>query len=174
MERRNIPPEEYQLLACLSRLPKKIMSVHGLPNATEFILYALCRESGLPVQRVAYLVDNPDFDWCKGVAGFSSEEQECDEQELWDDPDRFTQLMLQASFNQKVRSVSFPSVGKDGVENLREHIRQELSLNNPSCFTCGIKNDNVGILIVDDIPDADHLEETLHNAVCLLGMCPIF
>ncbi len=173
MERRDIPPEEYRLLACLSKLPKKIMSVHGLPNATEFILYALCRESGLPVHRVAYFVDNPDFDWCKGVAGFATEEQQ-HEDDLWNDPDQFTQRMLQAPFNQKVRSVSCASVGPQGIDQLREYLRQELALQNPACFTCGIKNDNVGILIIDDMPNQKELEESLYNAVCLLGMCPIF
>jgi len=174
MELKNIPSEEYQLLVCLSRLPEKIIAVHGLSNATEFILHALCRESGLPVQRVAYFVDNPDFDWCKGVAGFASDEQECSDEEVWSDPDRFTQSMQRASFNQKVRSLSSRSVGIDGIEKLREHIKQELPIDNPICFSCGIKNDNIGILVIEDIPQRNDIENSLYRAVCFLGMCPIF
>jgi len=174
MELKNIPPHEYQLLLCLSKLPEKIIAVHGLSNATEFILHALCKESGLPVQRIAYFVDNPDFDWCKGVAGFASEEQECSDSDVWKDFDYFTRVMQEAPFNQKIRSLSSPSFGPQGISEFRERIKQELPFNDPVCFSSGIKNDNIGILVVDELPDQDSFEESLHSAGCLLGMCPVF
>jgi len=174
MELKNIPPEKYHLLVLLSKLPERIIAVHGLPNATEFILHALCKDSGLPIQRAAYFVDNPDFDWCKGVAGFACDEQERTTEQMWSCPDDFTRAMQQSPFNQKVRSLSLESVGSHKIEELRERVKQELPLKNPACFRCNIKHDNIGILFVDDAPDHKQVEEGIYDAVYFLGMCPVF
>lgn len=75
MEHTTMSPRHKQVLVCLSCLPHKMLSVHGLSNATEFVLHELCQSSCFNLKKAAYFVDNPDFDRLQGVAGFNKEEE---------------------------------------------------------------------------------------------------
>ena len=41
---------------------------------SEFVLHDICNPNCFNLQKAAFLVDNPDFDCLKGVAGFSADE----------------------------------------------------------------------------------------------------
>ncbi len=180
MEHKDISPRHHQLLTCLSCLPRKILSVYGIDNATEFVLHELCAARCLDLYKAAYFVDNPDFDCCKGVTGFSSDEEYMNGSSHWDDPEAFSHHMLQCAFNKKVRALALPSFiraqreKKDVLKELISH----LNLTNPLYFTWDIKNNNCGILLIEQKAHQDAFDETLQehflNGLYLLGFCPIF
>src|SRR5262245_10115368 len=94
--------KKHAILNLLSTIPQKVLSLHGTENITEFVLHELCNTHCFDFKKAAYLVDNPDFDCLKGVAGFSSDEA-YPKETIWEKPELFTAHMKKAAFNKKVR-----------------------------------------------------------------------
>ena len=94
--------KKHAILNHLSTLPQKLLSVHGTENVTEFVLHDLCSTHCFDLKKAAYLVDNPDFDCLKGVAGFSAEEA-YPQDAIWETPELFIAHMKKSAFNNKVR-----------------------------------------------------------------------
>lgn len=92
---RNVKREE--LLKRLSLLPKRILTLYGVDipyNLAEFVLHELCEGDCFNIKRAAFLVDNPDFDIFKGVAGFEKEESfKKSKASHWDEPEEFSNHM---------------------------------------------------------------------------------
>ena len=107
--------EHHTLLSNLQQLPRKILLLPGTYNVPEFVLHELCNEKCFNVHKAAYFVDNPDFDCLKGVAGINHEEGVIKD-DIWSDPDRFSEKMKASPFNQKVRSVLHQSAHKKHLQ----------------------------------------------------------
>src|ERR1700691_4148672 len=92
-----------KMLSCLAALPKRILSLHGEDNVTEFVLHDLCHQDCFNLNKAAYFVDNPDFNCSKGVAGFSRDEPFNECEVIWSKADAFSEHMKKSAFNQRVR-----------------------------------------------------------------------
>lgn len=168
---------EHKVLGCLSCLPKKILAMHPKENITEFVLYDLCHERCFDIAKAAYLVDNPDFDCCKGIAGFSRSHGYAQQEDIWQDPQTFTLFMRSCPFNQQVRSFESQSIARNGMneKEMLARIADELALSSPGYVFWNMKHDNHGMLIFENgNGQMDELEEHLSNSVHLFGFCPIF
>jgi len=165
------------LLNYLSHLPKKIVALDGVGNTPEFILHELCNENCFNLSKAAFFVDNPDFDYLKGVAGFASSEAYVDPKGIWHDPQVFSEHMRNATFNQKVKNLSLQSLKKTEVlsEDAVTKIARELGFNNPAYRFWQMKHDNHGFLVYEYNGSAlPGIEEHLDNSLYLLNFCPIF
>lgn len=164
-----------KLLGCLSGLPKQMMSVDSLDNITEFVLHGLCNKDCFDLERAAYFVDNPDFDCCKGVAGFVKSEHDCDWDNIWSDPESFALGMQKSGFNQKVRTFLSRSIinSNKKIDQFVEEIAQELGFSKPASCAWDMKYFNKGLLIYEKTGDANFDEHFL-NSLYLLSFCPIF
>jgi len=168
---------EQKILDHLSKIPKKILTIHGLENIPEFVLHDLCREGCFNLHKAAYLVDNTDFNYCKGIAGFSRNESYADPDDIWEDPHAFSLYMRSCPFNQRVRTFEIKSPRRNGVEKdvFIHQLVKEFSFHAPDYLMWEMKHNNVGMLIFDRGTDhADHVHEHLKNSVYLFGFCPIF
>jgi hypothetical protein len=160
----------------LSCLPKKMLQLHGKDNVVEFVLHELSKEDCFNLDRVAYVVDNPDFNCVKGVAGYCYNEKYAADKDIWSDPDSFTSYMSKAPFNNKVRSYAQESYIKRGCseQDLINEVSQSLGFSHPVSYSWTMKHDNHGILLYEkrdgDTCDCDYLLDGL----CLIGFCPIF
>ncbi len=169
--------KKHDILNHLTTLPQKVLSLHGVENIniTEFVLHDLCNKGCFNLQKAAYLVDNPDFNCLKGVAGFSSQEA-YDKDVIWETPELFMQHMYKAPFNQKVRSIMHPSMAKSrkSDEETTAIIGDYLGLAKPSFCSWQMKHDNHGILIYEIEASCPVSSDILKNGACLLGFCPIY
>lgn len=164
------------LLECLSSLPRKIIAIHELDNLPEFILHDICSETCFNLHKAAYFVDNPDFNTCKGVAGFCSHEA-CDvHNQLWQDPASFSAFMQESPFNKQVRAMLLESVVRNKLmhEDVVNRIAQQLGFMHPAWCTWHLKHFNDGLIVyekadLDDTAFDQHFLNTLH----LLGFCAI-
>ena len=173
MERKLLSPRGCDILTTLSSLPHKILSIHGRENISEFVLHDLCKPECFNLKRAAYFIDNPDFDCCKGIAGFCKEEQYANG--LWQNPESFTDFMNRSAFNQKVRNTTKSSYKKckSCDDTILKELAQEVNIENPEYYTWDLKHDNHGILIFErNSEDSEKLHEYLHGA-CILGFCPV-
>lgn len=174
---RNLSEREQSVLGCLSCLPKNILAMHHLENITEFVLHDLCHERCFNLEKAAYLVDNPDFDCCKGIAGFLRTPSSTDQEDIWQDPETFSLFMRSCPFNSQVRNFESPSIARNGLSEKEavDRIARELAFHTPGYLSWNMKHDNHGMLIFEHgNGEIDDLEQHLLNSVHFFGFCPIF
>jgi hypothetical protein len=159
----------------LGTLPRKILSVHDHQVVTNLALHDLCGSACFNLKRAAYLVDNPDFDCCRGVAGYSDDEPAVDIERAWGDPDNFEQQMKRSPFNQKVRDLSYASVTKNNVDYVVKELGRQLGITHPSYRTWRIRNGNFGVLLFEQKDQGDTAcADRLEDGLSILGFCPLF
>ncbi len=160
---------------CLSCLPRKILDLHGQENVIEFVLHELGREDCFNLEKAAYIIDNPDFNTIKGVAGFDRSEAFQGEN-IWKNPIDFSKHMSNSSYNKKIRGFHKPSCIKKNENNEKvvNEIAHDLGFDHPLFYSWNMKYDNHGLLLYEkhdtDECDCDYLLEGLS----LIGFCPIF
>lgn len=164
-----------ELLKKLSLLPRKIVQAHGTENVPEFVLHDLCNKNCFNLNKAAYFVDNPDFDWLKGVAGFSQAESFDDSNDIWSNRESFSQHMKDSSFNQQVRNLSLQSIkhGPSQVVDVVQKIALVLGLENPGYSSWSLKHDNHGLLVFEKPDQVFASEQDMENGLYLLGFCPV-
>lgn len=167
--------KKHDLLHSLANLPQKVLSLHGTENVSEFVLHDLCNARCFDIPKAAYIVDNPDFDMLKGVAGFSANEA-FNSEIIWETPELFIAHMKEAPFNQKVRGLKRASFRKFGVSDQETSavIGDYLGLTKPSYCSWQMKHDNHGILVYESANNPVVTPDIILNGVCLLGFCPVY
>ncbi len=167
--------KKHAILNHLSTLPQKLLSVHGTENVTEFVLHDLCNAHCFDLKKAAYLVDNPDFDCLKGVAGFSAEDA-YPQDTIWETPELFIAHMKKAAFNNKVRSILKPSMTRAHKSDAETSamIGEFLGLEKPIYCSWKMKHDNHGILVYETPTSCPVSQDIVLNGACLLGFCPIY
>lgn len=173
MERPDIL-KKHEILNRLSALPQKLLRLHGNENVSEFVLHELCNHNCFNITKAAYLVDNPDFDCIKGVAGFSATEA-FNSDAIWDNPESFTEHMKKSQFNTKVRDFMKPSMRRASKtdENTCHMVADFVGITKPGYCSWDMKHDNHGILIYETQISSPISQEMLRNGACFLGFCPI-
>lgn len=167
-----------EVLNRLSALPRKMVSLQGRENITEFVLHELCQKDCLNFEKAAYFVDNPDFDCVKGMAGFWRPEAYESQEDIWTNPKSFSAYMQESSFNKKVRNFARASSRKnhESDEHVVNLIAQGFEFGNPGYFSWDMKHDNHGLLVYEKFcktGDACEVDYVL-NGLSLLAFCPIF
>lgn len=177
MKKKNQEQRREQVLRCICSLPRLMTLIHGVDNMTEFLLHHLADSACFNFSRAAYLVDNPDFDMLKGVAGFHRLEAYQD-QDHWNKPEHFSKHMKDASFNRKVRAVGQKSHKREerAPEDLVSALAKEFELEQPLHKIWKMKYDNHGVLIFElkDQEDRELVEEHLEESLYLFGFSPVF
>ena len=175
MEPKNLTVQEIRLLESLSSLPQKMLAIHGISNLTEFVLHELCNQDCFNLDCAAYLIDNPDFDCLKGIAGFSK--SECsDLPDVWDQPEKFSQHMKTSNFNNNVRKINNKSILKCGqsYDSALSEVARNLNLGHPVYYSWPMKHDNHGILIMERANHEPTLDQHILKGLSFLAFCPVF
>lgn len=165
------------VLAHLSSLPKKILSLHGRADLAEFVLRDLCHQQCFNLKKAAFFVDNPDFNCLKGVAGYCHEDNPTVCDALWDHPEKFMARIKESSFNQKVREVWLPSFQKiaDPETQAVQEVAQMLDMQKSDFCHLQVKHGNHGLLIFEKEDAQDTTaDDHLHHGLSLLGFCPVY
>lgn len=176
MEPKNLT-NHYEMVKFLTRIPGKIISLHGRENITEFVLHDLAGKLCFNFSKAGYFVDNPDFNHLKGVTGYFAPQAFEQSNAIWDNADHFTQHMEGAPFNKQVRNILRPSP-KRGCLQAQEIVNDmaiELGITNPQFFCWDMKHFNHGLFVYEPVNEQSHWgPNDLMNALHLLSMCPIF
>lgn len=173
MERPDIL-KKHEILYRLSSLPAHLLKLQGNENISEFVLHELCDAGCFNITKAAYVVDNPDFDCIKGVAGFSLTEA-FNAKRIWDDPQLFSEHMRKSVFNMKVRDFIKPSMRKSAQsdEYTSKLVAEFVGITKPAYCSWNMKHDNHGFLIYETQLSCPIDNEMLRNGACFLGFCPI-
>lgn len=165
----------YEALLRLGSIPEKMIKTHGCENLAEFVLHELCHEACIPFNKIAFFIDNPDFNCFKGVVGISHHERFL-HNDVWNNVTDFSNHMHNARFNQSTRSISRESMSKAGTpwDQCAEQIGKVLTVENPGWYMFSAKHGNTGLLLFAPQTLNDHMHMTLAAASSLLGLCPVF
>jgi phage/plasmid-associated DNA primase len=168
------------LLMHVLYLPKKIVLLHGQndhENISEFVLHDFCDENCFDLSKVAFFVDNPDFNCFKGVAGVCKYEQDyCkDIYNVWQEPEKYRSCMQKSPFNAQVRDINHASISnyKDEKDTLIS-FAQSLGFANYDYCKWPLKHGNNGYLVFEKNPKKEEvLKQYLSDFVYVLSLCPI-
>lgn len=165
-----------EIMHRLSTLPRKVLQLYGRENVAEFILHELGKEDIFNLKKAAYVVDNPDFDCIKGVAGYCKPESFSAEKNIWDNPEDFTAHMENSEFHKKIRCLCKPSCVKQGAsdDQIVNEIADELGFEHPAYYSWTLKNNNHGILLYEKDDDQECDCDYLYEGLYLIGFCPIY
>jgi hypothetical protein len=164
-----------RMLHHLAQLPRLMVHIHGRDNVSEFLLHELCSEPCFNLRKAAYFVNNPDFKVVRGIAGFA-DDQAYKGQEIWQNPDQFSNHMEKAAFNNQVRSMHFDDINLSVDERkFLNEMAQKLGFG--SCANCSwkMRHDNHGILMYEKADPEDLIvDKHIVDGMSLLSFCPIF
>jgi len=168
---------KFKVLHSLSGLPQKMLGARGCDNVAELVLHELANDKCFNFVRAAYLVDNPDFDCLKGVAGFAAQESyRPNGSDAWKELDSFTYHVQAAPFNQKVRGFIRPSFRRRGASDkeIAGALAGELGMQQHAFHIWDMRNDNHGLLVYEPVTEDAHDEQDIANGFSLLSFCPVF
>lgn len=164
------------LIERLLELPSKILTHHDVHGLEQIVLHDLSHGNNFGFSKATYLIDNPDFDCLKGVAGFCQDECCHHQEDVWTRPDSFMHDMHHATFHRDMNNFLH-----HGLRDKEKHVHNEddvkelglkLGLKNPSCLIWNMRHGNHGILVFED--GNHHLERRatwLKHFATLLSLC---
>jgi hypothetical protein len=184
MKHNDVLLKHNEVLLFLNYLPKKIIQLHAqddhIGDISGFVLHDFCNESCFNINKLAYFVDNPDFNCFKGIAGICNHEAGfCSDVDIWSQPEQYRSYLNASPFNNKVRSIEQASLKNNGKasseQGFMDILAQELEIDNPIYVSWAMKHGNNGFLLVENNDDAaEFIEEHLPQGVYLLSFCPIY
>jgi hypothetical protein len=175
MKPKELLEREICVLNTLSTLPHKIVSLHGKnDNIAEFVLHELSDEKCLNLSKVAYFIDNPDFDCFKGVAGVCRTDVYGPVCNIWSYPEDFSAHMRSASFNNKVRNFVRPSLHRSvGLDkSVTDEIAKNLEFGQYNVHATHAKHDN-HVLFLYKKQNDDLSDDFVVKGLNFLLFCPI-
>jgi len=176
-ERGDAAAQDHHLIENLIRLPHKIVRHHEVDGLAQIVLHELGHDSHFNLSRAIYLIDNPDFDCAKGVAGYCKNECEMHQKDVWQDPHSFADDMKDAEFHRRLESFLHTAAlrRKDIDAHHPDEVRElgeKMGMKNPSFFSWPMRHGNHGILIFEEVqPNAARRRELLSDASAFLSLC---
>jgi len=167
---------QHAVLHILTGLPRKMLIQHDRDRLPEFILHEIACENCFNLNKAAFLVDNPDFNCLRGVAGIAREEAFSNGSSIWEDPQRFSVHMNGSYFNEKVRNHSDVSCKNCDTPNdeIFGKIANNLGMKTFGLCSWDMKHGNHGYLLYEKVNHDDtSCDDYLAYGASLLGFCPI-
>lgn len=168
---------DQELLAMLLELPNKILNHHEVDGLAQLILHDVSHDHHFGFKRASYLIDNPDFDCLRGVAGFVNDECRHHGDDLWTDPHAFARNMREAQFHNLLLQLVRKSIKRSAKNanhlDIIRGVAMDLGMINPWVYAQDLRHGNHGILIVEEgvkrLDEDDH--ELLAHISAILGLC---
>ncbi len=176
MEPDGILKRRCELLQLVTALPKKMISLDHNFNHSQFVLHELSKNNCFNLPRVAYFVDNPDFNCFKGISGVNHQELGTSCVIDWTKPEVFDAQIGKSAFHQKVRAINMesPMHNKRADKDVVDQLADSLALKEVTYCSWPLKHDNRGLLVYEKSNKNDpFVDEHLADALYLLSFCPI-
>ncbi len=143
--------DDGKLLGTLAEIPRKILLHYEVQDLPEIVLHHISHDDVFGFDKAVYLVDNPDFDCLKGVAGYSCDECKFHSQDVWSKPENFHTDMRCACFNSQIKHFIRNGLRRKGSnkpdENEILELGEALGIKNPAFLSWNMQHGNNGILI---------------------------
>ena len=164
------------ILEKLTKIPAKILLHHEVHDLPQLILHDLSHDDAFGFDKAVYLVDNPDFNCLKGVAGYSRDECKFHKHDIWQDPHCFHDDMQTADFNSRLKQFLRHGLKRNDIDthidNDLTELGESLGLKNPGFLIWQMRHGNHGILIFETNERfLEKKQNLLKHAGPLLSLC---
>jgi hypothetical protein len=164
------------VLERLTEMPSKILLHHEAQDLPHIILHDLSHDDIFGLDKAVYLIDNPDFDCLKGVAGYSRDECKFHKNDIWQDPYCFHSDMQHADFSSKLKQFLRNGLKRNDINTHNDsdlvELGESLGLKNPGFLTWQMRHGNHGILIFETNEQfLEKKQNLLKHAAPLLSLC---
>lgn len=143
--------EDQQLIEILAHLPQRMVKHHHDHHLSQFVLYEISKGFGL--SKAIYLVDNPDFDHLRGIAGYCNKEMQVSHNDIWSNLDSVRGEIVEKPFHENVKKHLTESFKRKQGEfsNLQElhDIGVKMGMENPACLVWDGRNGNHGVFVFE-------------------------
>lgn len=167
-----------KMIEDLLHIPHKIQRHHDADELAPIVLHDLGHDNHFGFNRAIYLIDNPEFNCLKGVAGYCKDECALHHDNVWHSPHTFAHDMQNAHFHKATKDFSKNTcLGKHNdidVDNPEDLIAlgTQLGLKNPSFLTWKMRHGNHGILLFEEGHEiCARRRDLLRHATALLSLC---
>ena len=165
------------LVDALLGLPHKIIKNQHVDGLAHLVMHEISKPERFGLQKSAFLVDNPDFDCLKGIAGYSHDSH-AHLDDVWQNPDSFLNMLGGATFNDHIKGFESQSLKKNNrdmnVPDVAGEISEMIGIRNPSVILWDMKHDNHGLFIFEPPKNACIWRHALlSNVVAFLSLCAI-
>lgn len=168
---KHAPHEYLTTLARLCDVPRRIISYHDNDHLAALVLCDVCQPWCCNIQRAAYLVDNPDFSCCRGVAGYAADEVSADD--VWQSPETVAQQYDHSSFHNTVRHFALQYLEQGFTPDVIQRIAQDLGIKQPQVYEWTGRYGNRGVLVYESTqPLPPEVLQHMPSIVSLLSLCP--
>jgi hypothetical protein len=167
------------LVVQLLELPHKILAHNDIDGLEQIVLHELGHDHHFGLSKAGYLIDNPEFDCLKGIAGYCKGECHLHKEDLWQEPHLFAGDMQEAPFHQKVShfldaSISRKNDGSAFTGDSLVALAENLGMHNPGFLTWKMRHGNNGILLFEEGDSLEHTarrRDLLNHFAALLSLC---
>lgn len=164
--------EDTVFIEYLTQLGKSIVTNYEQKILAQAVLHHLGHELKFNFQKIAYVVENPDFHQVIGVAGYHKDECTLHSENIWSDLEEFTNQMQNSSFNNQVIAIS--DLSEDTTEKKIQTISTSLEMPHCECISWNMRHGNQGFFLFESSENLDPwIKRILENTVSLLSFCPI-
>lgn len=166
------PSDDHRLAHDVSSLIYRVTSNHDVESLPQMVLHEIGKSFDL--KTATYLIDNPDFDYLLGVAGYHQDERH--DKEVWNSQE-FRNFLQKAKFHNNVAKVSKGSLIRLNIDLDKSKdvldIANNLGMQDPERFTWKMKFNNYGILLFEEGEKSisDWRYKLLKNAAYMLSFC---
>lgn len=169
----DLPEEQASFIDHITQLAQSIINHHDKISLAHAVLHHLGQEQGFNFKKIAYLINNPDFNHTIGVTGFNAQECNSHSDNLWNDLDAFAHHMKETPFHNQVASLAEGSSSKNQKE-LIQSVAKSLNMPHCECIMWDMKHGNFGLFLFEPSSNlSPSLKKILENTVSLLSFCPI-
>jgi hypothetical protein len=160
------------MLSVAATIPYKILSWYQqeyVDNMAKLVIYELCSKNCFGLKKAAFLVNNPDFKWCRGVVGYEAREDSLIVKNEADVINFFEQSLFHAT-TCAIECVACEKNDSTVFAKIAEHLHM------PSHQVCTIplKHGNEGLFVYEFFNTSDELSvDIIQQIVALIGFCPL-
>ena len=164
------------ILETLTSIPRKILLYNEVQDLPQIVLHNISHDGVFGFDKAVYLIDNPDFDCLKGVAGFSRDECKFHSEDVWNDPVHFHEHMKCACYNSQMKQFLRNGLKRKDVDTHDENdlieLGNVLGMKNPAFLSWNMRHGNQGILLFQlNEQNFEKKKNLLMQAGPLLSLC---
>ena len=159
-----------ELVSELLQLPRHILQHMHTAGLTDILLGHLASKSYFNLKKAAYLLNNPDFNCVKGMAGIEISDTN-HWQNPWSNPLEHTKFLENSSFNKKVKTFVghglFTNPSQEDTPRIIKYAEEHLALENPVFIGWHGKHGNHGIFFCEPQRDSERVEQSVTGRSCV-------
>ena len=164
--------QKNSILQIAANIPYKMLEWYKhdcTDNIAKLVLYEVCSKSCFNFKKAAFFVNNPDFQWCRGIIGYEADGNK----PVLDTESAIIDFFEKSPFHATTCSLAESSYMQNNDAYVKK-IAKILHMQEPYFCTLPLKHGNDGLFIYEFFSSVnDDYKEIVQHIIALMGFCPL-